>query len=258
MNQGPKKPNILGIIALVLAVLGTVLACIKAVMALGWIALPIAFIMGIVALFMKNQGKAAAIAAIVISVVGTMVAGAMAVFFVAKDFDDELTGGETVVSNGGSKNDPKGIVGGKDEKGLSRENPLPVGSTIENKDWIVTVNSVDLNAAAKIKAENEFNDDPKPGNVQIMANLTYKYKGSKPEGEYLIPMVEYVTTSGNSISWTDTFLMAPNELESVNTMYNGASATGNIPFEVPAADVEKGTLAVSPGFLGDKRFFAVN
>lgn len=257
MPQGPKKTNVLGIIALVLAVLGAIAASIKAVMALGWIALPIAFILGIIALFMKNQGKVAAIAAIVISVVGTMIAGVMAVYFVAKDFGSEISGGETVVSGGNAQSDPKGIAGNKDQKGTTRENPLPIGTTIENKDWAVTVNSVDQDAAAKIKAKNEFNENPKPGNVQILVNMTYQYKGNKPEGEYLFPRVEFVTSTGNSISWTDTFLVAPDQLDSKGAMYNGATVSGNLPFEVPAAEVSKGTLAVSPGILGDKRFFSL-
>lgn len=255
MVQEPKKTNILGIIALGLAILGTILACIKAVMAVGWIALPIAFIMGIVALFMKNQGKAAAISAIAIAVVGSMIAGVMAFVYFLKDIDDEITGGETVVSGGNSGGSPKGLVGGKDEKGTSRENPLPLGSTIENNDWEVTVNSVEFKADAKIKAENPYNDDAKPGNEQILVNLTYKYKGNKPEGEYLFPVVDFVTPSGNSISWTDTFLMAPDRIDSSKVMYNGATVTGNVPFEVPAADAQNGVLAVTPGFVGNKRFF---
>lgn len=255
-----KKPNILGYVALALALIGTVLACIKAVMAFGWVALPLAFILGIVALFMKNQGKAAAIAAIVISVIGGMIGGVMALVFAFKEVDNELTGGDTVVSSGSSNNEQKGIAGNGnkkyDKQGTTRENPLPVGASIENNDWVVTMNSVDLDAASKIKAENEFNDDPKPGNVQIMVNMTYQYKGNKAEGEMLIPLVEFVTSTGNTISWTDTFLMAPDELPTAETLYNGASVTGNIPFEIPAAEATKGTFAVTPGILGDKRFFA--
>lgn len=250
MAAAPKKLNILGIIALVLAFLGTALACVQSTMVIGWIMLPVALVLGIVALFMKNQGKALAIAAIVIALIGGLIGGVMAVVYYAKD---QITGGSTSVTS----NEPKGITGNSGAKGNSRENALPIGSTIENKDWEITLNSVDLNAESKLKAAHDFNDPAKPGNVQILVNMTYKYKGSKPEGEMLIPLVEYVTTSGNSISWTTTFLMAPEPLSSTNTMYQGASVTGNLPFEVPKADVEKGTIAVTPGILGDKRFFKV-
>lgn len=251
----PKKTNVLGLVGLGLAILGTILSFVKYVMVLGWVLLPIAFILSVVALFMKNQGKVAAISAIVISIVGTMIALAVGVFYLALNIDEEITGGKTVVS-GGTNEEPKGIFGG-DKQGASRENPLPLGSTIENNEWAITVNSVDLNADAKIKAENQFNDPAKPGNVQILVNMTYTYKGNNPEGEYLLPIVDFVTASGNSISWSDTLIVAPDALQGTGNLYNGATATGNVPFEVPAADIEKGTLAVTPGILGEKRFFAV-
>lgn len=67
------KPSIIGLIALGAAVLGTILACIPATIIIGWVLLPIAFILSIIAFFIKGK-KWAPIAAVSVSVVGTIIA----------------------------------------------------------------------------------------------------------------------------------------------------------------------------------------
>lgn len=72
------KPSIIGLIALGAAALGTILACIPATIIIGWILLPIAFILSIVAFFIRGK-KWAPIAAISLSVVGTIIAIVVAI-----------------------------------------------------------------------------------------------------------------------------------------------------------------------------------
>lgn len=69
---GPTKLNVLGIVALVLAGIGFILACIPFVQAAAWLVLPIAFVLGIVALFLEGR-KWPAITAIIVSVVGGII-----------------------------------------------------------------------------------------------------------------------------------------------------------------------------------------
>ncbi|WP_430645234.1 DUF2510 domain-containing protein [Agromyces sp. GXS1127] len=64
--------NVLGIIALVVAAVGFVFACIPFVQVVGFILLPIAFVLAIVALFMKGR-KWPAITGLILSVVGGIV-----------------------------------------------------------------------------------------------------------------------------------------------------------------------------------------
>ncbi|WP_238476294.1 DUF2510 domain-containing protein [Agromyces mariniharenae] len=66
------KPHVLGIIALVVAAIGFIFACIPGALIVGWILLPVAFILSIVAFFLKGA-KWPAITALVVSVVGTIV-----------------------------------------------------------------------------------------------------------------------------------------------------------------------------------------
>lgn len=72
------KPSIIGLIALGAAALGTILACIPATIIIGWILLPIAFVLSIVAFFIKGK-KWAPIAAVSLSVVGTIIAIVVAI-----------------------------------------------------------------------------------------------------------------------------------------------------------------------------------
>lgn len=80
--QDPQRSatNILGYIALACAVLGTIVGCIPGIMAIGWILLGAAFIMGIIALFLKGKAKWPGLVAIIVSVIGSIIS--FVVFFV--------------------------------------------------------------------------------------------------------------------------------------------------------------------------------
>ena len=76
-SLGAVGPNVLGIVALVIAVVGFVLACIPFVQVAGWILLPVALVLAIVALFLNGR-KWPAIAALIVSVVGAIVGAVVA------------------------------------------------------------------------------------------------------------------------------------------------------------------------------------
>lgn len=71
-TPGKVKPHVLGIIALVAAILGFIFACVPGALIIGWILLPIAFILSLVALFLKGR-KWPAIVGLILAVVGTIV-----------------------------------------------------------------------------------------------------------------------------------------------------------------------------------------
>lgn len=74
---GPSGPSVLGIVALVIAALGFVFACIPFVQVVGWILLPVALVLAIVALFLEGR-KWPAITALVVSIVGAIVGAVVA------------------------------------------------------------------------------------------------------------------------------------------------------------------------------------
>lgn len=267
-QQPPKARNTVGIIALVAAIVGAIFAVIPGAMILGWILLPIAFILSIVSLFMKNQKRGQGIAALIISIVGTIVGMIVFIGVVGSAFDEAFNEETQIQSptDGGEMQELEDVVAEEEpadsadtneaEEG-SRANPLAIGSTISNSEWDVTINSVDLNATDAIAAENPFNEAPADGNLYIMVEVSATYTGTNPEGDTPWVSVEYVSAGGNSFASHDSMVVTPNSFDSLETLYEGASATGNIAIEVPEDEIADGTLKVSPGLFGDSVFFAV-
>lgn len=260
-----KEKNGLGLTAFIMAIVGFIFACIPGAVVVGWILLPIAFILSIVSLFLKDKSKTLGIAALIISVVGTIVAAIVFLFVVATVFDDALSGDETTVSTPDSQveetaktedEQAEELETTDDEQG-TRANPYPLGTAITQGDWTVTINSVNLDATSDLTAENMFNDAPDDGSVYILVNLTATYSGTDPDGDSAWTTVNYVTADGNTIDGLDKFLSAPDSFDSLTTLYEGASTTGNEALQVPADTAADGVLAVSPTMMGDKVFVAV-
>lgn len=102
------KPHLLGYIALGAAAVGFIFACIPGALIVGWVLLPIAFILGIVALFLKG-GKWPAIVAIVVSIVGTIVGVVVFMSVVSAAFEDSFGAGDSSVtqpSEGAEESEP--------------------------------------------------------------------------------------------------------------------------------------------------------
>jgi hypothetical protein len=254
----PKRRNGIGIAAFVVAVLGFIFAVTEGAYILGWILLPIAFVLALVALCQRDTKKLLAFAALIISIVGT-VAGVIAfTASAARVVDDALTGGEVTAAapadqtGAGASDDAEstGSVAADDDKVGTRTTPYPLGTAISNDKWTVTVNSFDADATDAVLTENPYNDKPASGQAYALVNLTVQYIGD----ESGIPSevgVSYVTSGGNTVNTFDALALAPDALSS-NELYNGASATGNVALMIPEGD--EGTLRVRPGFLGDEVF----
>lgn len=266
--QEQKSRNTVGLIALVTAIVGAVFAVIPGAVIIGWILLPIAFVLSIISLFMKDQKRGKGIAALIISIIGTVIG--FIVFFavvassVDEAFSEDVEIQSPINNEGDSGADPDEEAATEPaEQGApsveegTRDNPLTLGTTVESGDWEVTVNSVELDATDTIMSENTFNDAPAEGNVYIMAEVAATYIGSNPEGETPYVSVEYVSSGGNSFASHDSMVVTPNDFDSLETLYEGASTSGNIAMEVPQEDLESGTLRVSPGLFGDAVFYAV-
>ena len=132
-----KKPlNVLGLIALITAALGFIFACIPGALIIGWILLPIAFVLALVSLFLKDKPKWTGVTALIVSIVGTIVGFAVFFSVVAASVDNAIGSGDTKVvepsrdagSNGGAAEEEPAAKAG------TRENPYPIGSVIESDD----------------------------------------------------------------------------------------------------------------------------
>ncbi|MDD0857014.1 hypothetical protein NHF46_02760 [Arthrobacter alpinus] len=179
--------------------IGFVFACIPGALILGWILLPIAFVLSLVSLFLKDKAKWMGITALLISIVGTIVGVAVFVSVLATSVDNAIGGGDTTVvqplADAGAKS------GAAQEKPASnagtRENPHPIGSVIESDDWRVVVNSVTLAATDAVIAANSFNEPAAAGSEYIVVNYSATYLGDDPNGQMpAFVSIEYVTADG--------------------------------------------------------------
>ncbi|WEG07715.1 DUF5067 domain-containing protein [Microbacterium horticulturae] len=91
-----KKPHVLSIIALIVAVIGFIFACVPGALIVGWILLPIAFVLSLVALFLKGS-KWPAITGLLLAIVGTIV-GFVVFFALVANAATEAFGTETTSS----------------------------------------------------------------------------------------------------------------------------------------------------------------
>ena len=247
--------NVLGLVALIVAAIGFIFAMVPGAFILGWIALPIAFVLSIVALFLKGS-KGLAIAALIVSIVGTIVG--VVVFFAtaANSFSEAFGGTESSVTqptDDGAEPAAEAEAEPGAEAG-SRENPVPLGSLISGNEWDVVVNSITLNATDAVLAANEFNDAPVDGSAYAIANVTVTYTGAESSFAAMVGL-DYVTADGEVISTWDSFAVGPEPSLDSGELYTGGTSTGNIVFEIPAAG--DGAIRVTPGMLADEIFVAV-
>lgn len=255
-----KKSNVIGLVSLITAALGFIFACIPGALIIGWILLPVAFILALVSLFLKGKSKWMGLTALILSIVGTIVGVVVFLGAVATSVDEALGSGDTTVvepaedaavDNGAAEEETATDAG-------TRENPYPIGSVIENDDWRIVVNSVALAATDAVLAANEFNEPPAEGSEYILVNYSATYLGDDSNGQMpAFVTVEYVTADGTTVNGFDSMAVAPEPIDITSTLYTDGTATGNATFSVPSASAGQGVLAVTPGMLGDKVFVAV-
>lgn len=270
---GPSRQrNTVGLVALVVAVLGFIFAVAEGAYLLGWILLPIAFVLALVALLQRDRPKKMALAALIISIIGT-IAGVVAFMGSAAQAFDEAFTDETTVSEPTAVDPGEALqsaepqskeettdepVAMEEEEAAAvgtRENPLPLGSSVSGEDWEVTVNSFSPDATDEVMAENQFNDEPDGGAVYALVNVTVKRIA--PESGYPMEVsVGFVTASGNVVTSADAMAVAPESINDATELYEGAEASGNVALMIPQGDT--GTLRVSPGLFADDAFFATS
>ena len=258
--KAKKQSNVVGLIALITAVLGFIFACIPGALIVGWILLPIAFVLGLVSLFLKDKSKWMGITAVILSIVGTIVGVVVFLTVVTTSFDEAFDSGNTTVvepsddavaDDGAAEEDAAAEAG-------TRGNPYPIGSVIESDEWRVVVNSVTLAATDAVVSANEFNEPPAEGSEYMLVNYSTTYLGDDPEGQMpAFVIVEYVTADSTTVNSFDNAVVAPEAIDTTSTLYTDGTATGNAAFEVPTMTADQGVLAVAPGLLGDKVFVDV-
>lgn len=255
----PKQRNTVGLIALIVAVVGFIFACVPGALVVGWVLLPIAFILSIVSFFQRGKGKGLGIAALIVSVVGTIVGAIVFFAVVASSFEQALSEGSTVVTAPTEDTGAADGVAAPAEDATaqpeaagdegSRDNPLAVGSTITNDEWTVTIDAINADGDAVVAA-GQFNDAPADGSHYEIVTYTVTYTGAESSFAAMVG-VDMVTTAGNVINSYDNLVILDDTM-GADELFTGASATGSAAFLVP--DGETALVRVRPGMFGDEVF----
>lgn len=251
------KPHVVGWIALGVAVLGFTFACLPGALIVGWVLLPIAFILAIVTFFLRGR-KWPAVAALVTSVVGTIVGFVVFFSVVAVSFDDAFGGTDSSVvpPSEASLEEPidEAEDAADDVPVGTREAPAPLGSMITGDEYDVVINSVTLDANDAVLAANPFNEPPSEGYSYAVVNATITFRG---EGSGFAAMVgiDYVTSGGEVVNGLETLAVAPEPALGLQEMFAGGQATGNTVLMIPTGDA--GSLRVRPGMIADDVFVAL-
>ena len=265
MQQAPapvkKGRNTVGIVALVMAVIGVIFACLPGALIVGWILLPISFIVGLVGLFRRGEAVWPAVTAVIVSVVGTIIGVFVFLMVVGSAVDEAISSASAVSASpapDGALANSGGSAAADSAQGKSRENPYPLRTEISSKDWKVVINSVTFNANDAVAAANQFNEPPAEGKEYVLINYTATYIGNDPNGDTpAFVLVDFVTADGVTVDGADSTAVAPDAIDTLTTLYNGASVSGNVVRAVPSSNAQDGVLAVTPGLLADKVFVAV-
>lgn len=254
-ESAPKKTNIVAVVAMIVAVVGFIFACIPGALIVGWILLPIAFVLSIVSLFLKGDRKWMGVVGLIVSIIGTIVG--FVVFFAvmagvaSEAIADEFGDTDTTVTEPADEEAAMAEEEPADaaEQG-TRENPYPLASQISTDDWTVVVNSHTADGAAAVADGNMFNDPAPAGSHYEIVNYTVTYTGDE-SGLAAEVSVAFVTSAGNVVNSYDSLVMLSDSI-GLDELYNGASATGSQAFLVP--DGETALIRVRPGMLADEVF----
>lgn len=248
----PGKKNVVALIAMIVAIVGFIFACVPGALIVGWVLLPIAFVLSIVSLFLKGGRKWMGVVGLVVSIIGTIVGFIVFFAVIATAFDQSFGSGDTTVSQP-VEQDAEPAADAEEPADAAaegtRENPFPLKSAISNEDWTVVINShtVDGNP---IVAKNGFNDAAPAGSHYEVVNYTVTYNGAE-SGMAAEAQIAAVTSAGNVINSYDKLVILDDGF-GLDEMYKGASATGSEAFLVP--DGETVLLRVTPGMFADKVF----
>jgi len=241
-----RQRNTLGLIALIVAIVGFIFACIPGALIVGWVLLPIALILGIVGVCQSGKAKSTSIAAMIVSIVGFVVGVAVFLTLVTGSVKDafdksDMSAARSAPSTARDSNGPA-------EFG-TRENPYPIGQPVENQTWKATLGAP-REAGAEVAAENQFNDAPPAGMQYWIVPVTATYVGDATGSPAFDIRVNFVGSDNRT--YDDRCGVIPSPLADVGALYENGVAEGNVCVAVPAG--ADGLWTLTTGF-GDPVFF---
>jgi hypothetical protein len=292
-QAAPPAPKGLGIAAMVLGIISVVLAFIPVIGLMSFLLGPLAVVLGIVAIVKhrgEGQGIAGVITGAIgtlFAIAGVLIVGA----FISST-DDEVDRLEDEASSvdpqdeeevaeleedvqdqqeeiaeereepeddGVDEDEAVDEADGVDEDEAveedegTRENPLPLGETVSDDEWEVTLHSVAEDVDDQIAEENQFNDPAPAGLTYVLVNMSATYLGEDSDSPMMAVELAYVSSTGETTASYDHTVVTPDSFDDFAELYTGGTETGNVALAVPPDD--DGTLRVRLGFLETQDFF---
>lgn len=275
-DSQPQK-NTIGLVALIAAIVGFIFACIPGALIMGWILLPVSFILAIVALAQKGKKKGMGVTALILSVVGTIVGIivflAVAVDAVSESLEEEFGQDDVTVV------DDEPLAPEGDEPALddvtdddvtdnepaeepeaagpagTRDDPLPFDALIEDGDWAIELTGFNPDANAEVADGNMFNDEPADGTQWVTVEVAATYTGTE-SGNTIELTFAYVGSDGTVVRTSDALAsgLEP-DFDQIAELYEGGTEAGKIALLVPAP--VDGLIRVTPSMFGDDVFVAL-
>ncbi|MCS5498096.1 DUF4352 domain-containing protein [Cnuibacter physcomitrellae] len=155
----------LALVALLHAVMGTLVAFLPGVNFLGWLLLGIGIVLSVVALALPGQRKGLAIVSLSVSMAGAL-------------FSALLFGVLAMSPSGPTSNEPP--VGAQESTPGSISDPLPLGSPIELEDWTYTITDVETDpsiVAAEMEASGNYFETAEPGQRWVVMTYSITNEG---------------------------------------------------------------------------------
>lgn len=252
-----RTTSLISWIALGLALFGLILAILPVGSFLAWLFTLPAFVLSIVGLTRKDGKKLVPAIALGASVVAFLIAVVVSIASLASIPTGQLSPPSTGVNQSNLPVAPSDEPESHAPAG-TRENPLPVGSTVVLDEWEVTIGAPTFGATRAVLDENMFNPDPDEGNEYALVPVIAKYTGTGSETFALQVTISYVTASGVTYD-APLLLVVPGALDIGQELYTGGSTSGNIGLEIPSSDVGNGLIRVKGLFSrGAEMFVAVH
>ena len=141
----------------------------------------------------------------------------------------------------------------------TRENPFALRTEFPLPDWLVRVDSVELDAWPQIRDENQFNDPPADGRQFVMFHVTVTYTGTETGHPAFGLSWSIVGSRGNTFgtSMDDSCGVIPDALSDEGELFSGAVAEGNRCVSVASDQVDGATIQVRQFLSGDPVFVAL-
>lgn len=210
-HSAPRRPSILGLIGLGIAVAGVVLACVPLTAPIGWVVVAAGFVVSLVSLFLRGT-KWPGIAGLAVAVLGSSLAGAVALIAVGltsvEAAADPVPSPSAPATESGSPVDPSTIEGAE----MVTFDDLEVGDCLPYVEYTgddmifeVPVVSCDRPHTDEVFYIYQVDDDTFPGD-NAMLNEAWEGCLAQFEGFVGLPYeqseLDFYTYQPTKLSWS--------------------------------------------------------